>query len=83
MHRQVRYLSREQRPPRRHRWRERVTETYTLARIAWETLRENETHGYLYDRRTQRLTDEHRDFLREHPPPTFQRMLRDLSGTQV
>ena len=85
--RHLRYVKEER--PRLHRWREQVTEVYRLARFEWERLREAATLGYLHrpprsarPGRPPPLTDEHRDFLLEHPAPTLGGIMRALAGQQ-
>lgn len=62
-------LSPTVRPPRRHWWRELVTNVYRDARDAREALRE-----------TGRYSQHERDeFDAEHPPVTLGQVMRDLS----
>lgn len=50
----------------RNAWRERVTEAYTLARLAWEAEAEAVTYGY---------GTEMREYREAHPAPRFKDFL--------
>lgn len=89
LHRQSRYWREE--GPRRHGWREYVTEVYRDARIAWERLFEEET-GRTYapgllsrERRAERRGGrrEVTDFIARRPPPRFGEFLSALSPRQA
>lgn len=85
--RQMRYW-REENGPRRHHWREAVTQTFRDAREAWEQRFEVET-GRTYvrglltrERRRERRGGrrEVTDFIRAYPPPTLRDVLVGLGG---
>lgn len=84
--RQVRHW-RSSGAPRRHYWREYVTEVYRAARDAWEALRESSTplpsrtvtggSGAVIS--AYQLETE--EFARVHPPPTFKGFLIQLKDS--
>lgn len=91
MTKHIRYAREEGHRP--HAWRTLVTETYHLAREAWETRLEAATNGYLRHRSAAgraRSTWGHRDWSDEQasfrhydPAPTLRSVLQDLAGSST
>lgn len=76
--------------PKRHEWRETVTETYRSAREAWERAFEQETHrtyrpGIIEEERRAERRGGRRevtDFLEAFPPPTLREVMVGLSAAR-